>query len=291
MYRQGSSVLVTLAMLSVVACAPKEKAPAAADSTAAAAPAAAAPAAPATITFHAADFRFEGPDSIPAGMVTFDLINDGTTFHHMQLVRLDSAKTFADLQAAIAKRGPIPGWVTFIGGPNAADPHSQSNATMNMPAGNYAMLCFVDVPGGVPHVAKGMERSLTVVPSSAPVAAAPTPDVTMTLADYNFSLSQPLKAGKQVIEVKNNGPQVHEVEIIKLAPGKTQEQVLAWMQKPNGPPPGSGIGGIAGAAPGEVSYFTADLTPGDYMLICFLPDRKDGKPHFMKGMIQTVKVS
>lgn len=291
MYRQGSSVLVTLAMLSAVACAPKEKAPPAADTTAVAAPAAAAPAAPATLTFHAADFKFEGPDSIPAGMVTFNLINDGATFHHMQIVRLDSAKTFADLQAAIAKKGPIPGWVTFVGGPNAPDPHSQSNATMNMPAGNYALLCFVDMPGGVPHVAKGMERSLTVMPSSGAMAAAPTPDVTMTLADYNFSLSQPLKAGKQVIEVKNSGPQLHEVELIKLAPGKTEQQLLAWMAKPNGPPPGSGIGGIAGAAPGEDSYFTADLTPGDYVLICFLPDRKDGKPHFMKGMVQTVKVS
>src|SRR5512141_3023219 len=131
MYRQGSSVLVTLAMLSVAACAPKEKAPAAADTTAAAAPAAAAPAAPATLTFHAADFKFEGPDSIPAGMVTFDLINDGATFHHMQIVRLDSAKTSANHQAAIPKPRPIPGWVTFIGGPNARDPHSKSNATMN----------------------------------------------------------------------------------------------------------------------------------------------------------------
>ena len=291
MYRQGRPVLVAMAMLSVAACAPKDKAPATADTTAAAAPTAVAPAAPATVTFHAADFRFEGPDSIPAGMITFDLINDGSTFHHMQIVRLDSAKTFADLQAAIAKPGPIPGWVTFIGGPNAPDPHSQSNATMSMPAGNYAILCFVDVPGGVPHVAKGMERSLTVVPSSAAAAAAPTPDVTMTLTDYAFGLSQPLKAGKQVIEVRNTGPQTHEVELIRLAPGKTQADLLAWMQKPNGPPPGSGVGGIAGSAPGEVSYFTADLTPGDYMLICFLPDRKDGKPHFMKGMMETVKVS
>lgn len=292
MRRHGTTLALTLAIAAAAACAPKDQPAATADSaaTAAAATSAGAPSAPPVVTVHAADFKFDGPDSIPAGMVTFHLINDGTTFHHMQLVRLDSAKTFADLQAAIAKPGPMPAWITFVGGPNAPDPKSESNATMNMPAGNYAMLCFVDVPGGVPHVAKGMERSLTVVPSTMNYAA-PKPDVTLTLSDYSFETSVPLKAGPQTIEVRNNGPQLHEVELIRLAPGKKEKDVLAWMQKPNGPPPGSGIGGVAGAAPGEVSYFTADLTPGDYMLICFLPDRKDGKPHFMKGMVKTVTVS
>jgi hypothetical protein len=290
MRQHCSTLAFTIALAAVAACAPKEATKDQAVATDSAATTATAPAEPAVITVHAADFKFEGPDTIPAGMVTFHLINDGTTFHHLQMVRLDSAKTFADLQAAIAKPGPIPGWVTFVGGPNAPDPKSESNATMNMPAGNYAMLCFVDVPGGVPHVAKGMERALTVVPSVSNIAA-PKPDVTLTLSDYSFETSQPLHAGRQVIEVRNNGPQLHEVELIRLAPGKTQQEVLAWMQKPNGPPPGSGIGGVAGAAPGEVSYFTADLTPGNYLLICFLPDRKDGKPHFMKGMLKTVTVS
>jgi hypothetical protein len=292
MHRHGSTLVFTLAAAATVAaCAPKDQPAASADSTAATPPAATAAATtPPVVTVHAADFKFDGPESIPAGMVTFHLINDGSTFHHMQLVRLDSAKTFADLQAVLAKPGPMPGWVTFIGGPNAPDPHGESNATMSMPAGNYAMLCFVDVPGGVPHVAKGMERALTVVPSASNIAA-PKPDVTLTLADYSFTTSQPLHAGSQTIEVRNTGPQAHEVELIRLAPGKTEKDLLGWMQKPNGPPPGSGVGGIAAAAPGEVSYFTADLTPGSYMLICFVPDRKDGKPHFMKGMMQTISVS
>ena len=289
MRQHGSTLALTLALAALSACAPKDQAKDQAAATDSAANATAAPTEPAVITVHAADFKFEGPDTIPAGMVTFHLINDGTTFHHLQMVRLDSAKTFADLQAAISKPGPIPGWVTFVGGPNAPDPKAESNATMNMPAGNYAMLCFVDVPGGVPHVAKGMERSLTVVPSASNVAA-PKPDVTLTLSDYSFTTSQPLHAGKQIIEVRNDGPQLHEVELIRLAPGKTDKDVLGWMQKPNGPPPGSGVGGVAGAAPGEVSYFTADLTPGSYMLICFLPDRKDGKAHFEHGMTQEFEV-
>src|SRR6476620_6410933 len=117
MHQHGSTLVFALAVLGAAACAPKEKPAAAADSTAAAAAAATpvAPTEPPVVTVHAADFKFDGPDTIPAGMVTFHLINDGSTFHHMQMVRLDSAKTFADLQAAIAKKGPPPGWVTFIG--------------------------------------------------------------------------------------------------------------------------------------------------------------------------------
>jgi hypothetical protein len=34
-----------------------------------------------------------------------------------------------------------------------------------------------------------------------------------------------------------------------------------------------------------------ELTAGDYGLICFLPDVKDGKPHLAHGMMKTIRVS
>ena len=36
--------------------------------------------------------------------------------------------------------------------------------------------------------------------------------------------------------------------------------------------------------------FSADLTAGEYALMCFVPDSKDGKPHFAHGMMKTIKV-
>jgi hypothetical protein len=42
---------------------------------------------------------------------------------------------------------------------------------------------------------------------------------------------------------------------------------------------------------GKNTYFEADLAPGDYGMICFVPDAKDGKPHFAHGMIQQFKVT
>ena len=36
--------------------------------------------------------------------------------------------------------------------------------------------------------------------------------------------------------------------------------------------------------------FSVELTPGEYGLICFVPDAKDGKLHLMHGMMEQFKV-
>jgi CubicO group peptidase (beta-lactamase class C family) len=292
MRQRPPRALCGAAALLLAACAPSDQRAAAGDG--AAPPAASAPSAPNEVTVRAADFAYEAPARIPAGMTTFRLANDGPNFHHMQIVRLDGAKTFADLQQALRKPGPLPGWAVVVGGPNAPDPKTEANATLDMRPGRYALVCFVDVPGGVPHLAKGMIKELTVTPAAggATVAAAPAPDVVLTLRDYQFDLSKPLARGRQTIEVRTApNTQPHEVELMRLAPGKTAEQMLAWLEKPEGPPPGQGLGGVAATVPESTNYFTADLTPGSYLLICFLPDAKDGKPHFVHGMTKTVTVS
>jgi uncharacterized cupredoxin-like copper-binding protein len=242
------------------------------------------------VTIHAKDFAFEGPAQIPAGMTTIKLINDGPNLHHVDLVRLDSGKTIKDFETALAMPAAPPTWAVGMGGPNAPDPGKEASATLDLQPGNYVMVCFVDMPGGVPHFAKGMISPLTVTAApSGPAAAAPTPDVTITLTDWAFDLSTPLTAGKHIIEVKNAATQEHEVELVRLAPGATLEKFMSWLAKPAGPPPGSALGGIA-AFHGAPNYFTADLTPGNYALICFVPDAKDGKPHFEHGMTKAITV-
>jgi hypothetical protein len=149
---------------------------------------------------------------------------------------------------------------------------------------------MVDIPAHVPHFAKGMVRPFKVIAASGAPAAAPTPDVTITLADYNFLIKGALTAGKHTIKVENSGPQPHEVEMIRLAPGKTTKDLGAWMEKMEGPPPGDAIGGIAATVPATTGYFNVDLTPGNYVLICFVPDAKDGKTHSEHGMIKELAV-
>jgi uncharacterized cupredoxin-like copper-binding protein len=113
----------------------------------------------------------------------------------------------------------------------------------------------------------------------------------MSLRDFSFVLSGPLASGRRTIEVRNDGDQTHEVELVRLAPGKSVHDVLAWVEKPAGPPPGLPLGGVSPVARGGVASFEVELTPGRYGMICFLPDVGDGKPHHEHGMIREFEVS
>lgn len=249
-------------------------------------------AAPATVTVIAKDFAFDAPAQIPGGAVTMLLQNHGKEVHQAQLVRLEGGKTGQDLIAALKKHGPPPAWMKFVGGPNAAAPGHQVNATSVLEPGQYAYLCFIPSPDGVIHAAKGMVRPFEVTaPPSGAAHALPEADLTIKLVDFDFQSSKPLTAGKQSILVENAGPQVHELVLVKLAPGKTIEDFATWAESMKGPPPAELVGGVVALEKAMRGTFTADLTPGDYGLICFVPDVKDGKMHFAHGMMKNIKVS
>lgn len=248
---------------------------------------------PHVVTITASDFKFEGPDTIAAGLTTLRLKNAGPGLHHLVLIRSDEGKTTDDVVAALKAQhdGPPPSWMHEVPAPNAPAPGGESNTTVVLAPGNYTMLCFVDVPDHVPHAMKGMIKSLTVTPAyGASRAVLPAASTTMTLKDYAFDISKPLHAGRQTIRIRNSATQPHEVELVRLAPGKNIQDMLAWLEKMDGPPPGQPLGGVVGVEPGALANFTADLTPGKYALICFIPDAKDGKPHFMHGMTREIAI-
>jgi hypothetical protein len=241
------------------------------------------------VTIKATEYAFDAPAEIPAGLTTFRLVAEGKELHHASLVKLDDGKTFEDFKAAIQKQGPPPAWMVAMGGPNPPRPGGVSEETQMLEPGNYVIVCFVPSADGVPHVAKGMMRPLTVTPSSAHNAsavAAPVPDLTVKMVDYGFESSKPFTAGRHVIRIENGAAQDHELVLVRLAPGKSVEDVAAWLEKQDGPPPGEPLGGITAIHPGGYGFITADLTPGDYGLLCFVPDAKDGKPHVAHGMMK-----
>lgn len=245
-----------------------------------------------TVTVTASDYSFSAPDTIPAGMAEIRLLNRGTEMHHVMLIRFDAGKTLADLAAAMKPESPFPTWAREVGGPNTPGPGGESNAILRLVAGRYAMICVIPSNDGKPHVMKGMAKEIVVTPAASNTANANIRvSSTMTLFDYAFQFSQPLTAGRQTIRVKNIAPQAHEVVFLKLQPGKKVADVLAWMEKMEGPPPGAPIGGTTPMARGEENLITLDLAPGEYGLICFVPDAKDAKPHVMHGMMTQLTIS
>jgi hypothetical protein len=291
--RATVAAVVTIASLLVAGCKKGDAGGEAADSAASdSAPAASASAAdPAgVVTVTATDFAFDAPAEVPAGLTTFRLVNRGPSLHHIQLIRLDSGKTVADFEAALKKGGPPPRWAVMAGGPNPPEVGQTASATVPLEPGTYVMLCFIPAADGMPHVMKGMSKPITVTGPAPAGGAEPTADAVVTLKDYDFTLSKPLAAGKQTIRVDNAGPQPHEVAVIRLKPGKTPEDFERWGEKPVGEAPGTLHGGVSGIMPGTHAFMELDLPAGDYALICFVPDGKDGKPHFVHGMSKRIKV-
>jgi hypothetical protein len=279
MLTRSLPAMATLVAVTLGACA-KQSAPA-------------AQAAPSVVTITGSDFAFSAPDTVPAGLVTLRFLDQGQEPHQVVVMRLDSGKTMADLQTMMAHpNAPIPAWLAFPMGVSVIAPGDSGNATALLSPGHYAMVCFISSPDGTPHLMKGMVRPFEVAASGMAPAPEPTADITITEKDYDFVLSIAITAGTHTIRVENAGPQVHEIALNQLAPGKTLADFQAWVQGGmKGPPPAKPFGGVTGPDVGGHQFFTATFTPGTYVLICFVPDKGDGKPHFMHGMIKEITVS
>lgn len=268
--------LVLPAVLLLAACAGKEPADQASVTTTAAPPN--------TVHVTATDFAFQAPDTIPSGVTTFHLMNQGKEVHHVVILKLP----LSEVQKIAG--GPPPADLIALGGPNAAAPGGTAEATVAIEPGSYTLICVVPSPDGLPHIAKGMAREVVVTPGTS-TAVMPAADLILKLVDYGFEISGPLTAGRHVVRIENSAAQMHELVFLKLEPGKTVQQAAAWLEKPEGPPPATLINGVSPMSNGVVNTTTVDLTPGDYGLICFVPDAKDGKPHIAHGMVKQITVN
>ena len=244
-----------------------------------------APAPPNAVTFHAHDFAYSGPDTIPAGLTTITLVNDGPNYHHLQLVKIDSGHSEAEVRRALKDRNAYPEWTSLAGGPNIAMTGDSAVATFDLAPGWYAMICLVDWPDHVPYYAKGMVRKLYVAPppAGAPARVAGAADVTITANDSAYTLSGPVMAGRRSFDVKVEGSSPHEVLLFKRTPGHSQKELVSWLSSYKGKGPMTIHGGVSAMEPGTTARFTANITPGDYLIACLVADEKGGGAHFMHG--------
>lgn len=265
--------------------------------------------APNVVSLTATEYAFQAPDTVPAGWITFRLANQGEEVHYGHIVQLEPGRTVREMVDAYAEAirtsGPRPKWVRRFGGPGGTAPGDSSSVTQYLEAGSYVWICPVEDSGGHPHFAKG-EFTPFVVHAEGPIpdkrAAAPEASMVIRLLDYSFAFDAPLRAGRHVIRVENAGVEPHDLVLMKLAPGKTAEDIRTWLNperarradQAEDPAPslesiGTLAGGIAVIAPGMESFFEADFIPGEYVLIC-MTTAPDGRSHIEHGMIQQISI-
>lgn len=264
-------------LLTLAACAPRQEA--------------APPAEPQQVVFTATDFSFTGPDSIAPGVTTIRLANQGTQPHHLILGQLEDGKTVQDMMSFLqANPNGEPPFLKWRGATAAIVVGDTTGSTTDLPAGRYVLICFLPDPAdGKAHIEKGMMREM-VVAGTPHGGQLPVADGEIRLKDFGFTASN-LTAGTHTFHIINDGPQTHEVQLVRLNPGTTGQQFLAAMAPgATAPPPGTFGGGPGALSAGLDNYWTVTFAPGNYLFVCFVPDTADGAPHIMKGMVHEFSI-
>ena len=78
--------------------------------------------------------------------------------------------------------------------------------------------------------------------------------------------------------------------MLNLAPGKTAQDVKAFLTHPSGPPPFVDIDGMAAISPGFSGWVKLNLAAGNSVALSQVLDKVTGKPDFLLGMISSFTV-
>lgn len=245
-----------------------------------------------TIEVTAHDYGFGVPPTLPGGLVDLALVNRGNEPHFAAFARPAEGKSLADVRAAITAE---PGGGTPPGPPplveyaalGTVDPGGTSRMTVNLPAGPYVLFCALPAPDGTPHSLKGMMADVVVTDGIA--RDLPETQGTVPVFDFAFGPLPELKAGTNRVTLENRGRQVHEIDLVELADGKTMEDAVAWATTFAGPAPIRFLGGPA-VRNGLSAVGTFEMKPGvRYAFVCIVPDSLgDLAPHLTKGMYSPV---
>src|SRR5690606_15005417 len=123
--------------------------------------------------------------------------------------------------------------------------------------------------------------------------------VDVTASEYQFDgFPASLASGPTSFEFANGGNELHHLVMVRINDGVAmsideileldQEEALEYV---------SMVGDEPLAFPGESSYTVADLEPGKYVAVCFIPVGETGEgpptecpPHFTQGMMAEFEV-
>ncbi len=248
-------------------------------------------------------YALEGIKAIPAGPVQIDFATRARGEHQIQLVRVDGDHSEAEVRKILlAKDAAVPDWLHAAGGVTGVKSDAGRSTTQILPPGRYYALDDDRQGEPVPSAAERGAFATFEVTGEAQSASLPKTTATVTATDtadhkHSYEVSG-LKVGLNTLLFKNESKEeLHHIVIFKLQPGRTAQDAKTFLEtqgKPSGPPPIDFENGDSTAILDQKTEMVTTLNlrkAGDYVLICFLPDRDGkGKPHFLEGMLEQVSV-
>lgn len=126
------------------------------------------------------------------------------------------------------------------------------------------------------------------------------PQVAVSAVNYAFNGDVPASVGLNRIHFTNDGEDIHEMVLFRRNDGVTDAFADIFAMEDQAAAEELVEFVAAGfAAPGEDAYAEADLEPGDYAMVCFVPigvtsedqfETADAPPHFTAGMLREFTV-
>jgi hypothetical protein len=244
------------------------------------------------VDFSAKEYSYSSVEGVKSGTVQFTMKNDGKELHIAALSKIKDGKTFADATKDLAATTPPADPASEeIGGLASTSPGQTNTATFELEPGSYFFACFIPTADGSVHAAKGMVLPFEITEDTADPAPVPTAAGTVTAKDFSYTTDYKVKAGEQVIALKNEGKQTHEITLLEFKEGKGPADLQAYFAKPEGELPATFYGGPAIEVGGTATWKTPKFEAGkSYFFMCLIPDPADGVPHAAKGMILPIQV-
>lgn len=221
---------------------------------------------PPTFAFEATAEALNGPQTLPAGLVTLTFTNSDAAPHMLMLARLNDGVTLDALQG---KPDAVFEQATLAGGFGPTMPGQEAVITFDLAQpGNYVALDMMS----------GNSLPLTVEAQGTQLER-PAADVVVNMLDFGYDLPTEVAAGEQLWEVVNAGAEPHEMILFKLQPGVSMEDLMTAMEtNPEGEPPAEMVGGAMPMGVGYANFIALTLEPGDYVAWCFIPSPAHDPP-------------
>ncbi len=220
------------------------------------------------VSIVATDSGFTLPDTLHSGLNHLVYENRGNEIHECMFIKLPDGMSAADYVAQVKSGISFPEGAKDCAGPGLASPGTRVEMWVPLEEGNYITGCWI-----ADHMTERRPAGFVVHGAAQPPVSPPREDVIVRMLDFQFVLSGPIKRGEQTIRYETVGPSMHEVDIVRLAEGRSVDDVRNWFRNQERDPlPGTIAAGCMDSHDlTRVSWVRHTFEPGRYVLWCDMP--------------------